>query len=98
LTWTLGERRHAEELVAEDGALAGYCPGPGLVSAAGGVLTALVFVAAMTLGMKFEHGLTRALSRANPTAPELRGEAARAAPRWEGLIGPSVIPNHARPI
>lgn len=31
--------------------LAGFCPGPGLVSAAGGSADALVFVVAMTLGM-----------------------------------------------
>jgi uncharacterized protein len=45
-------------------ALAGYCPGPGLVGAAGGTLTALVFVAAMTAGMKIEHMSTRALAHA----------------------------------
>jgi len=31
--------------------LAGFCPGPGLVSAVGGSADALVFVIAMTLGM-----------------------------------------------
>jgi uncharacterized protein len=31
--------------------LAGFCPGPGLVSAASGYLPALVFVATMTAGM-----------------------------------------------
>lgn len=37
--------------------LGGYCPGPGLVSAASGASTALLFVLAMTVGMKIEHVL-----------------------------------------
>ncbi len=41
--------------------LGGYCPGPGLVSAASGSLGAVVFVAGMTAGMLIEHGLARAL-------------------------------------
>jgi uncharacterized membrane protein YedE/YeeE len=41
--------------------LGGYCPGPGLVSAASGALPALAFVAAMTFGMLFHrHTTTRA--------------------------------------
>lgn len=36
--------------------LAGLCPGPALVSAAGGSVDALVFVAAMTLGMFAQSG------------------------------------------
>lgn len=32
--------------------LGGYCPGPGLVTAASGALPALVFVASMAVGMK----------------------------------------------
>ena len=36
-------------------ALGGYCPGPGLVSAASGSLPALVFVMSMAIGMKLEH-------------------------------------------
>lgn len=51
-------------------ALAGFCPGPGLVSAASGALAALVFVAGMTLGMKVEHMTTRALSRGKRTELE----------------------------
>jgi uncharacterized membrane protein YedE/YeeE len=35
--------------------LGGFCPGPGLVSAAGGMLGALVFVAGMIAGTKLEH-------------------------------------------
>lgn len=35
--------------------LAGYCPGPGLVAAASGVLPALAFVASMALGVKIEQ-------------------------------------------
>lgn len=58
-------------------ALAGFCPGPGLVSAASGSLAALVFVAAMTAGMKIEHALTRALTHAKPSPQEL---SARQAP------------------
>ena len=42
-------------------ALAGFCPGPGLVSAASGTVAALVFVAAMTVGIKIEHALSRAV-------------------------------------
>jgi uncharacterized membrane protein YedE/YeeE len=39
--------------------LGGYCPGPGLVSAASGALPALAFVAAMTFGMLFHRRTTR---------------------------------------
>jgi uncharacterized membrane protein YedE/YeeE len=39
--------------------LGGFCPGPGLVSAAGGSVGALVFVAGMTLGMLIEHAVAR---------------------------------------
>lgn len=46
--------------------LGGFCPGPGLVTAAGGMTAALVFVGGMTIGMKIEHVVTRALSRARP--------------------------------
>lgn len=35
--------------------LGGYCPGPGLVSAASSVLPALVFVFAMAVGMKVQQ-------------------------------------------
>lgn len=44
-------------------ALAGFCPGPALVTAASGATAALVFVAGMTVGMKIEHWVFRALSR-----------------------------------
>lgn len=40
--------------------LGGFCPGPALVTAAGGTVSALVFVAAMTAGMLLEHSLSRA--------------------------------------
>lgn len=43
--------------------LGGYCPGPGLVSAAGASLGAVVFVVGMTLGMVIELGLARATAR-----------------------------------
>lgn len=39
--------------------LAGFCPGPALVSAASGASTALVFVVGMTAGAKVEHWVTR---------------------------------------
>jgi uncharacterized membrane protein YedE/YeeE len=35
--------------------LGGFCPGPGLVAAASGLLPALVFVVGMIVGMKGEH-------------------------------------------
>jgi uncharacterized membrane protein YedE/YeeE len=35
--------------------LGGYCPGPGLVAAAGGSTSAIVFVAAMLGGMALRH-------------------------------------------
>ncbi len=37
--------------------LSGYCPGPALVAAAGGVPPALLFVAAMTVGIVVHHAL-----------------------------------------
>lgn len=43
--------------------LGGFCPGPGLVSAASGGVSALVFVVGMTLGAKIEHWLTQWISR-----------------------------------
>jgi uncharacterized membrane protein YedE/YeeE len=46
-------------------ALGGYCPGPGLVTAASGATAAIVFVLAMTAGMKIEHATARMLAR-NP--------------------------------
>lgn len=35
--------------------IGGYCPGPGLVSAASGALPAILFVAAMTVGMQLHR-------------------------------------------
>jgi len=43
--------------------LGGYCPGPGLVSAAAGSLGAVVFVVGMTAGMLIEQAVARALPR-----------------------------------
>ena len=40
--------------------LGGFCPGPGLVTAGGGSLGALVFVVGMTIGMLVEQILARA--------------------------------------
>lgn len=44
--------------------LGGYCPGPGLVTAASGAPSALVFVVGMTLGMLAEHATARARAHA----------------------------------
>ncbi|MBK6530125.1 MAG: YeeE/YedE family protein [Deltaproteobacteria bacterium] len=43
--------------------LGGYCPGPGLVSAAAGSLGAIVFVVGLTAGMLIEQAVARALPR-----------------------------------
>lgn len=40
-------------------ALGGYCPGPGLVTAASGALPAIAFVVSMAVGMKLEHVLSQ---------------------------------------
>ena len=40
--------------------LGGFCPGPALVTAAGGEGTALLFVLGMTIGMIIEHAVSRA--------------------------------------
>jgi uncharacterized protein len=37
--------------------LGGFCPGPGIVAAAGGSISALVFVLAMIAGMHVQHRL-----------------------------------------
>lgn len=54
-------------------ALAGFCPGPALVGAAGGSVAAIAFTLAMTVGIKLEHILTRVFSPAKPAASGLRG-------------------------
>jgi uncharacterized protein len=41
--------------------LGGFCPGPGLVTAGGGSLGALVFVAGMTIGMILENAVARSV-------------------------------------
>lgn len=46
--------------------LAGFCPGPALVSMAAGEVKALVFVAAMLAGM-FAHGLVERASASRPS-------------------------------
>lgn len=56
-------------------ALGGYCPGPGLVSAASGALPALVFVLSMVVGMKLAQILSERLARVR----EERGAAKDAA-------------------
>lgn len=47
--------------------LGGFCPGPGIVAAASGALPAIVFVAAMTVGILFEDFV---LSRRSPAGAE----------------------------
>lgn len=44
--------------------LGGFCPGPALVSAAAGTSSALLFSAAMLLGMIVQHGVAFAAARA----------------------------------
>lgn len=48
--------------------LAGYCPGPGLVSAGAGSLPAIAFVLAMTLGIFAEQRVAMAWVHARPKA------------------------------
>ena len=43
-------------------ALAGFCPGPALVTAASGATAAIVFVVGMTVGIKIEHWLGKTKS------------------------------------
>jgi uncharacterized membrane protein YedE/YeeE len=54
-------------------ALAGFCPGPGLVTAASGAMPALVFVVGMTAGMKIEHVMARAHVVARGVITDTRG-------------------------
>jgi uncharacterized protein len=46
-------------------ALGGFCPGPGLVTAASGGAEALVFVVGMTAGTMIEHAIARRVARRN---------------------------------
>jgi uncharacterized membrane protein YedE/YeeE len=49
--------------------LAGFCPGPGIVSAGSGAPAGLVFVAGMTAGILLEHAAARALAQAHAREP-----------------------------
>lgn len=52
--------------------LAGYCPGPVLVSASGGQAKALAFVAAMLIGMALQHATTtRATDKGGSPPPNV---------------------------
>lgn len=55
--------------------LGGFCPGPGLVAAAGGSLGALVFVVGMTLGMVSESALAQLAAVASRKRPIEEGPA-----------------------
>ena len=75
--------------------LGGYCPGPGIVAAASGAVSAIVFVAAMTAGMLLEHALARAIARngrepkkpvAGPLSPERANIAAFQVPQRSGKM------------
>lgn len=50
--------------------LGGFCPGPGLVSAASGALPAIVFVLGMIAGTKIEHFVTPAIARSRAARHE----------------------------
>ena len=52
--------------------LGGFCPGPGLVTAGGGSLGAVVFVVGMTIGMLVEHAAARASARTQQPAGAAR--------------------------
>lgn len=53
--------------------LAGYCPGPALVSVAKGAPTVLLFVAAMLAGMGLFRGWESAMLRRKPLGPAAGG-------------------------
>jgi len=57
-------------------ALGGYCPGPGLVSAASGGASALAFVASLTAGMLLFHVVDEALKGRKAAAEATPAEAA----------------------
>lgn len=61
-------------------ALGGYCPGPGLVSAATGALPAVAFVISMAVGMKLEHRFSRRLARRRETRSAGKGAALAQSP------------------
>lgn len=58
-------------------ALGGYCPGPGLVSAASGSLTALSFVISMAVGMKLEQLASARWARVHDARGPAKGALAR---------------------
>lgn len=58
--------------------LVGYCPGPGLVAAASGVMPAMVFVISMAMGIKLEQLFRRQLaSGRDPAVPVCLDDTAR---------------------
>ncbi len=48
--------------------LGGFCPGPGLVSAASGSIAGVVFVVGMTLGILVEHAVAKKAAQAGTSA------------------------------
>ena len=70
-------------------ALGGYCPGPGLVSAASGSANALVFVATLTGGMLLYHAMDEAWRGHRVTkaaeVPDPSSGAADSEPEWDAV-------------
>lgn len=58
--------------------LGGFCPGPGLVSAGGGVRAALLFSGAMLIGMAVEGALSRARQKNDSGLPGSMAEQEKA--------------------
>lgn len=53
--------------------LGGFCPGPGLMGAAAGQVSAALFVAAMLLGMLLQHAVARLDLRPGEPSPTAAG-------------------------
>ena len=74
-------------------ALGGYCPGPGLVSAATGASNALVFVATLTAGMLLFHLVDEAWKGYRAEAEKLAAEAEKKAAEGVDLVARAVALN-----
>ncbi len=71
-------------------ALGGYCPGPGLVSAASGSSNALVFMATLTAGMLLFHLVDEAIKGYRAEAEKLAQEAEKKAVEGVDLMAKAV--------